>query len=58
MINRFEITSASDHVYGAVAGGISAQLGHHVSIEGSARTTVSRRDGNDYGGFAGLRLTM
>jgi phospholipase/lecithinase/hemolysin/uncharacterized protein YhjY with autotransporter beta-barrel domain len=58
VINRFEITSASDKVYGDVTGGISARLGERISIEGSVHTTFSRDEGNEYGGFVGARLTL
>jgi phospholipase/lecithinase/hemolysin/uncharacterized protein YhjY with autotransporter beta-barrel domain len=58
VINRFEISSASDKAYGDVAGGISARIGEHVAIEGTVHTTFSRAEGNDYGGFAGVKLTL
>ena len=58
IINRFEIGSASKKVYGDVAGGISARLGQRISIEGTVHTTFSRNEGNDYGGFAGVRVSL
>jgi phospholipase/lecithinase/hemolysin/uncharacterized protein YhjY with autotransporter beta-barrel domain len=58
VVNRFEITSASNKAYGDVAGGISARLGDHIAIEGSVHTTFSRDEGNDYGGFAGVKFSL
>jgi outer membrane autotransporter protein len=58
VVNRFEITSASDKAYGDVAGGVSARIGDHIAIEGSVHTTFSRDEGNDYGGFAGVKFSL
>ena len=58
VINRFEITSASDKAYGDVAGGISARIGERIAIEGTVHTTFSRDEGNDYGGFAGVKFSL
>ncbi|MBA2932483.1 autotransporter domain-containing protein [Sphingomonas sp. CGMCC 1.13654] len=58
VINRFEISSASDKVYGDVAGGISARIGSRVALEGTVHTTFSRAEGNDYGGFAGVKFSL
>jgi phospholipase/lecithinase/hemolysin/uncharacterized protein YhjY with autotransporter beta-barrel domain len=58
IVNSFAIPSASRHVYGAVTGGISAQLARAVSLEVQARATFERREGNSEAGQAGLRLSF
>jgi outer membrane lipase/esterase len=58
IVNRFEIGSGSDRVYGNVAGGVSARIGQRLSIDGAAHATISRQDGNDVGGFAGIRMAL
>ncbi len=58
IVNRFTIASASKKAFGDVAGGITAHLGERISIEGTVHTTFSRDEGNDYGGFAGVRVSL
>ncbi len=58
IINSFEIASASRRAYGNLAGGLSARLGDRISLEGTVHSTFARHEGNEVGGFAGLRLAI
>jgi len=58
IINSFEIARSSRKAYGDLAGGLSARLGARLSLEGSVNATFARYDGNEVGGFAGLRLAL
>lgn len=58
VVNRFQIVSASDRAYGDVSGGVSARIGSHLAIEATAHSSFSRPEGNDYGGFAGVKLSL
>lgn len=58
IVNSFEIGSASNKAFGNLAGGLSARLGARLSLEGTVNATFARYDGNEVGGFAGLRLAL
>lgn len=58
IVNDFTVASASDKAYGDVAAGLSARLGNRIAIEGTIHTSFSRPDGNDYGGFAGVKFSL
>lgn len=56
IVNQFRVGETSEDVYGQVELGASLALGASVSAELQGVASVEKPGGNDYGGYAGLKL--
>ncbi len=58
IVNRIRVGEAEEDVYGQVEGGASFAIGPRVSAQIQGQATIERPGGNEYGGFAGLKLSF
>lgn len=58
IVNRVTVGQVSEDVYGRIEAGASFDLGARVALQVQGGATIERPGGNDYGGFAGLKLAF
>ncbi len=58
IVNNFAFVGQSHRVYGAVEGGLSAELVHGFAVQFSGRTTFGRGNGNNTSGLVGVQLVF
>lgn len=58
IVNNFALAGQSHRVYGAVEGGLSAELMHGFAVQFSGRTTFGRENGNNTTGLVGVQLVF
>lgn len=56
IVNQLRAGEMSEDVFGQVELGASFALGSRVSAELQGVASIEKPDGNDYGGYAGLKL--
>ncbi len=58
IVNRIRVGEASEDVYGQIEAGASFAIGPRLSAQIQGQATVERPDENEYGGYAGLKLSF
>jgi len=56
IVNSWRVGEASNDPYGRVEAGASVDVGSHVALQVQGSATIEREDGNEYGGFLGLKV--
>ena len=56
IVNRFALANRGKDTYGRVTGGASLSLGGNLSLQVQGSGSFKRKGGNDFGGFAGLKV--
>lgn len=56
IVNQWQVAERSDDIYGRVTGGLDLAAASWLGIQFSGTASFGQNDGDDYGGFVGLRV--
>lgn len=56
IVNQVRVGDEGDDIYGQIEAGASFDLGTNVALQVQGLATIEQPGGNDYGGFAGLKV--